>query len=92
MKKNFNEGNQIHDFIKHILQYEAFIFHLLKHLKIFFLNSFFCILKVSEDFGTDPHQDPLVRGTDPRIRIRIRILPKCHGSGTPLFSTGTEVF
>ncbi len=33
----------------------------------------FCILKVTEDFGTDPdpHPDPLVRGTDPRIRIRI---------------------
>jgi hypothetical protein len=31
----------------------------------------FCILKVSED-STDPHPDPdpLVRGTDPRIRIR----------------------
>jgi hypothetical protein len=33
---------------------------------------FFCILK---DFGTypDPHPDPLVRVTDPRIRIRIWI-------------------
>jgi hypothetical protein len=30
----------------------------------------FCNLKVTEDFGTDP--DPLVRGTDPSIRIRIR--------------------
>ncbi len=31
----------------------------------------FCILKVTEDFGTDPnpHPDPLVRGTDKRIRI-----------------------
>ncbi len=29
--------------------------------------------KVTEDFGTDPHPepDPLVRGSDPRIRIRI---------------------
>jgi hypothetical protein len=36
---------------------------------------FFCILKVTEDFGTDPHQhpDPLVRDTDPRIRIRIKM-------------------
>jgi hypothetical protein len=40
----------------------------MKKKKIFF------ILKVTEDFGTDPdpHPDPLVRGTDPRIRIRIR--------------------
>ncbi len=32
----------------------------------------FCSLKVTEDFGTDPHPhlDPLVRGTDPRIGIR----------------------
>jgi hypothetical protein len=37
---------------------------------------YFCILKVIEDFGTDPHPEPdphlhpdqLVRGTDPRIR------------------------
>jgi hypothetical protein len=38
----------------------------------------FCILKVTEDFGTDPdpHQDPLARGTDPWIRIRIRICTK----------------
>ncbi len=36
-----------------------------------------CILKVTEDFGTDP--DPLVRGTDPRIQIRIRILTKMSG-------------
>ena len=37
----------------------------------------FCILKVTDDVGTDPHPDPnpdpLVRGTDPRIRFRIRI-------------------
>ncbi len=33
----------------------------------------FSILKVTvtEDFGTDSHPDPLVRGTDQRIRIRI---------------------
>ncbi len=30
------------------------------------------ILKVTEDFGTDPHPDPSVRGTGPRIRICIR--------------------
>jgi hypothetical protein len=30
----------------------------------------FCILKITEDFGTDPHLDPLVRRKDPRIRIR----------------------
>jgi hypothetical protein len=30
---------------------------------------------VTEDFGTDPqtHSDPFRRGTDPSIRIRIRI-------------------
>ncbi len=43
-------------------------------------NIFFGILKVTEDFGTDPHlhpdPDPLVRDTDPRIRIRIRIRTK----------------
>jgi hypothetical protein len=32
----------------------------------------FSILKVTEDMCTDPHPDPLVRGTDPRIRIRVR--------------------
>jgi hypothetical protein len=32
---------------------------------------FFCILKVTEDFVTDP--DPLVRGTDPKIRIRTKM-------------------
>ncbi len=32
----------------------------------------FCVLKVTEDFGTAPHPDPLIRGTDPRIRILIR--------------------
>jgi hypothetical protein len=30
------------------------------------------------------HPDPLVRDTDPRIRIRIRIRTTCHGSGTLL--------
>jgi hypothetical protein len=34
----------------------------------------FCILKVTEDFGTDPHPDLLVRGTDPRIRIGTKML------------------
>jgi hypothetical protein len=43
---------------------------------------FVCILKVTGDFGTDPHPDPLVGGTDPRIRIST----KCHGSGTLLES------
>jgi hypothetical protein len=36
----------------------------------------FCIMKVTEDLSTDPHldphPDPLIRDTDPRIRIRIR--------------------
>jgi hypothetical protein len=26
-------------------------------------------LKVTKDYGIDPHPDPLVRGMDPRIRI-----------------------
>jgi hypothetical protein len=30
----------------------------------------------------DPHSDPLVRGMDPRIRIHVRIVPKCHGYAT----------
>ncbi len=46
---------------------------------------FFCILKVTEDFGMDSNPDPLVIGMHPRIRIRI--LPKCHGSGTLLKPT-----
>jgi hypothetical protein len=35
----------------------------------------FCILKVTEDFGTDPnlHMDPLVRGTDPEHRCPVWI-------------------
>ena len=38
-------------------------------------NRFFYILKVTEDFGTDPdpHPDPIVRGTDPDPRIRNKI-------------------
>jgi hypothetical protein len=38
-------------------------------------NCFFCVLKVTEDFDTDshPHPDPLVRGTDPRIRIHTKM-------------------
>jgi hypothetical protein len=38
----------------------------------------FCILKVTEDNGTDLHPDPVpvVRGTDPRIQIHIRIRTK----------------
>jgi hypothetical protein len=31
----------------------------------------------------DPHPDSLVRGTDPRIRIRVRTVPTCHGSTRP---------
>jgi hypothetical protein len=49
-------------------------------------NSFLAgILKVNDENSririqySDP--DPLVRGMDPRIRIRIPT-PKCHGSGT----------
>jgi hypothetical protein len=30
-----------------------------------------------------PEPDPLVKGSDPRNRMRIRIF-SCHGSGTPL--------
>jgi hypothetical protein len=33
-------------------------------------------IEVTEDFGTDPRPDPLVRGTDPRIRIPVRIPTK----------------
>ncbi len=36
----------------------------------------FCILKVTEDFSTDPHPHSLVRGTYPRIRICNRIRNK----------------
>jgi hypothetical protein len=43
-------------------------------------QDFFCILKITEYFGTDP--DPLVRGSNPRTWIRT--VPKCHGSGTLL--------
>ncbi len=37
-------------------------------------TNFFRILKVTEEpeFDPDPESDPLVRGTDPEIRIRIR--------------------
>jgi hypothetical protein len=38
-------------------------------------NRFFGIMKVTEDLFTGP-PDPFVRVTDPRIRIRIRILIK----------------
>ena len=38
-------------------------------------KNFFCILKVPDDFGTDPDPDPnpLVGGTDPGIRIRTKM-------------------
>jgi hypothetical protein len=39
-------------------------------------NLIFCILIATEDFGMDPHPNPLVIGTDPRIQIRIRIYTK----------------
>ncbi len=35
-----------------------------------------CILKATEDFGTDPHLDPLIKGTYPRNRIHIQIRGK----------------
>jgi hypothetical protein len=41
---------------------------------------FFCICKVTEDFGMDPH--PLGRGTEPRIQISSGSIQKCHRSGT----------
>jgi hypothetical protein len=44
----------------------------MSNLKKYGKNSIFCILK-DEDFGTDPHPDPLVRGMDPRIRIRTKM-------------------
>jgi hypothetical protein len=39
-------------------------------------------LKFSEDFGTDPdtHPYPLVRGTDPKDPIRLRIRTKFFSS------------
>ncbi len=47
--------------IKHTFKIlKVFKFHRLKHKK-----EIFCTLKVTEDFGPDPHPDPLVRGTDP---------------------------
>jgi hypothetical protein len=38
-------------------------------------KNIFCILKITEDFRTDPHAnpDPLVSGTVPRIRIRTKM-------------------
>jgi hypothetical protein len=56
--------------IKHIFQFQSFKISLIKTKK--YEKNFFCILKVTEDIGKVPHPDPLVRGTDPRIRIRIR--------------------
>jgi hypothetical protein len=44
----------------------------------------FCILKVTEDLGTDPHAHPDPH-PHPLVRVRIRGSgsgPKCHGSGT----------
>jgi hypothetical protein len=51
-------------------------------------NIFFvCILKVTkakdQDPQPDPHPDPLVKRTDPGIRIRM--VRKCHRSGTLLW-------
>jgi hypothetical protein len=38
---------------------------------------------------TDPDLDPLVSGTDPRIRSRIRT-KKCHGFTTLVFGNPTD--
>jgi len=38
---------------------------LLNFIKKYEKIRFFGILKVTEDFSTDPYPDPLVRGTDP---------------------------
>jgi hypothetical protein len=62
-------------------------FHLL-NIKKYAKTRFFCILKVTDDFGTDTHPDPLVRGT--RIRgsgsASGSVPKKCHASGTLLQS------
>jgi hypothetical protein len=39
---------------------------------------FFCILKINDESDPELNPDPLVRGTDPGIWIRIRT--KCFGS------------
>jgi hypothetical protein len=56
-----------------------------------------CILKVTEESS---HPDPLVRGTDPRIRIRTKMSPRIpntplpspfHGSHDMLYSVPPSV-
>jgi hypothetical protein len=61
-----------------------------KKQKNFFLNYFFVgIMKVNDEKSRIriPDPDPLVRGMDPRIRIRIHT--KCHGSA-PLGSRNVK--
>jgi hypothetical protein len=57
-------------------------------------NRCFCVLKVDEDFGTDPDPvpdpDSLVRGTVPRIRISIRICTTILSIWTHWFRQAVE--
>jgi hypothetical protein len=63
------------------------------------MNFFFFIVEVTEDFVTDPHPhpdshlDPLLRGTDPRIRIRIRTkMSRIWNTGLTILCTSlTEI-
>ncbi len=55
-KFNFNHKTYLYNF-------EAFKFYILKHCKYEEKNV--CILKVTEDFGTDPHPDLSQNVTDP---------------------------
>jgi hypothetical protein len=52
--------------IKHIFTILKLLHFIYLNIKQILINRFLCILKVTEDFGTDPYPqpDPLVRGTD----------------------------
>jgi hypothetical protein len=41
--------------------------------KVIYNKNFVDVLKVTDENMRDPDPDPLVRGMDPRIRIRIKI-------------------
>ncbi len=68
--------------LTYFYNFEAFKFHWLNHLKIWRRKNF-CILKVTEDFYTDPHPHPYSLVREVRIRGSGSV-PKCHRSGTLL--------
>jgi hypothetical protein len=70
--------------MKHILTILKLLYFFIKQNNKNMKKKIFCICKVTEDFGINPHPnpDPLVRGMELRIQISSGSVQKCHRSGT----------